>query len=233
VIFLPDKLSADYGFRFGEEVYVEVDEGVKLHCLWDKNNSSKGVILYFHGNKGSNARCQRQAETMMGLGYDIFMPDYRGYGKSDGSIHSQEQLLNDAQQVYDYVKTQYPEDKIVLVGYSLGTGIASYIASKNNPQQVFLNSPYISFTDLKDRRIPFIPDFLVKYPLDNYQFLQLVDEQVTIFHGTEDELIPFDSSEKLHSIDVSRIHLIPLQNSGHRRAIFHSTFSNGMAKFLL
>lgn len=232
MIFLPDKLPLGYEFRFGEEVYVEVEDGVRLHCLWEKNHNSKGVLLYFHGNKGSNARCQRQAETMMGLGYDIFMPDYRGYGKSGGSIYSQDQLLNDAQKVYDYVKSQYPEDKIVLVGYSLGTGIASYIASKNNPQQVFLNSPYISFTDLKDRRIPFIPDFLVKYPLDNFQFLQSVDEKVTIFHGTQDELIPYDSSQKLHGIDASRISLIPLENSGHRRAIFHSTFSDGVARLV-
>jgi len=232
VIFLQDQLPETYQFRDGEEVEVEVEDGLFLNCLLLKSPQSRGVILYFHGNKGSNARCLRQAERMKGLGYDIFMPDYRGYGKSDGNIEGEKQLLDDAQKVYEYVKTLYDESKIVLVGYSLGTGIASYLASENNPQQVVLNSPYISFTDLKDRRIPIVPDFLVKYPLSNLKYLSKTEERVTIYHGTRDELIPYDSSETLSRINPEKITLVPLKDTGHRRAIFHNAFSNGLAQLL-
>ena len=232
VIFLQDTLPESYRFREGEEVEITVDENINLNCLWIKTPKARGVILYFHGNKGSNARCLHQAERMKGLGYDIFMPDYRGFGKSDGNISGEKQLLRDSQKVYDHVKKLYDENEIVLVGYSLGTGIASYLASTNNPQQLVLNSPYISFTDLKNRRFPIVPDFLVKYPLSNYKFLLKSDEQVTIYHGTEDDLIPYDSSEKLLNIDNNRINLVPLKNTGHRRAIFHKTFSNGLAQLL-
>ena len=232
VIFLQDTLPESYQFRDGEEVEVQVASNIFLNCLWLRSANSKGVILYFHGNKGSNARCLYQAERMRGLGYDIFMPDYRGFGKSDGKISGQKQLLSDAQKVYDHLKTMYDESEIVLVGYSLGTGIASYLAAKNDPQQLVLNSPYISFTDLKDRRMPIVPDFLVKYPLNNYNYIQQADEKVTIFHGTNDNLIPFDSSQKLASIDVNRITLIPLNNTSHRRAIFSDRFSRGLSKIL-
>ena len=232
IIFLPDKLPESYTFRSGEEVEVQVDQDVYLNCLLIDEQRSNGVILYLHGNKGSNARCLRQAERLTGMGYDIFMPDYRGFGKSDGSIRSEKQLLSDAQKVYDYLKSRYDESQIVVVGYSLGTGIASYLAANNNPQQVILNSPYISFIDLKDRRIPLIPDFLVKYPLDNSKYLKEVDESVTMFHGTADELIPFDSSESLVKIDPKSFNLVPLSNTGHRRAIFHSDFSRGVSRLL-
>ena len=232
IIFLPDKLPDNYSFRQGLEVEVTVAEDISLNCLLIKDSNPSGVILYLHGNKGSNARCLRQAERLMGLGYDIFMPDYRGFGKSDGSIRSERQLLSDAQIVYDYVKSKYDESSIVVVGYSLGTGIASYLAAHNDPQQVILNSPFVSFIDLKDRRIPFVPDFLVKYPLDNAKHLKNINEKVTLFHGTDDELIPYDSSQKLVQIDPQKIKLIPLENSGHRRAIFHQTFSSGVSRLL-
>ena len=232
IIFLPDKLPESYQFRQGEEVEIQVDADIYLNCLFVKQFPSKGVILYLHGNKGSNARCLRQAERLMGLGYDIFMPDYRGFGKSDGSIRSEKQLLSDAQKVYDHLKSRYDESQIVVIGYSLGTGIASYLAAENDPQQVILNSPYVSFIDLKDRRIPFIPDFLVKYPLSNAQHLSQANEKVTLFHGTNDELIPYDSSISLSQIDPSRINLVPLEDSGHRRAIFHNAFSNGVSRLI-
>ncbi|MFQ5448656.1 MAG: serine aminopeptidase domain-containing protein, partial [Saprospiraceae bacterium] len=82
ILFHPGKLPEDYVFRAGEEVEIGVDDGVSLNCLWLKEPASKGVILYLHGNKGSNRRCLHQAQTMTGNGYDIFMPDYRGFGKS-------------------------------------------------------------------------------------------------------------------------------------------------------
>ena len=231
IIFNPDKLPENHQFRAGEEVEVEVAAGIFLNNLHLRSPQSRGVILYFHGNKGSNRRCLRQANTMEGNGYDIFMPDYRGYGKSDGILNSEKEMLSDAQKIYDYLKTKYEESKIVIVGYSLGTGPASFLAANNNPQQLILNSPFISFNDLKDRRFPLIPDWLIKYPLKNIDFLKKVKSAVTIFHGTRDEVIPFDSSERLKEVN-SNIVLIPLKDTSHRRAIFHDLFEKRVSQLL-
>lgn len=221
IIFNADTLPENYQFRKGEEVEIEVAPDLSLNNLLLKQSGpSKGAILYLHGNKGNNRRCIRQAEMLEGLGYDIMIPDYRGYGKSDGKIESEGQLLSDVQAVYNHLKKSYDETNIIVVGYSLGTGMASYLAAHNSPSQLLLIAPYISFYDLKDRYIKLVPDFLVKYPLNNQKYLADVKCPIHLFHGTTDEVIPYDSSIFLSKVNPL-INLITLNGTGHRGSIFH------------
>ncbi len=231
IIFNPDKLPEDYRFRAGEEVEIEVAPNIYLNNVYVREPSSKGVILYLHGNRGSNRRCLRQAEMFMGMGYDLFMPDYRGYGKSDGNIESEKQLLSDVQQVYDYLSARYDESQITIVGYSLGTGMASYLAAHNDPARLCLIAPYTSFIDLKNQWTRLIPDFLVKYPLNNEKYLAKVSCPVQLFHGTEDEVIPYQSSEVLSQLSPA-IQLTTLDQTGHRRAIFHQTVRSTIRRII-
>ena len=224
LIFYPDRLAETYQFRQGEEVEIEVEPDIMLNCLWLKEPSSKGVILYLHGNRGSNRRCLYQTRSMAGLGYDIFMPDYRGYGKSNGQIEDDQQLYADVQKVYDFLKKYYPENRIVLVGYSIGTGMASYLAANNHPQQLFLLAPYVSMIDMKNRRAPFIPDFLLKFKLRNDHHLAQTTCPVTLLHGTTDRIIPYVSSEILKKIKPDLIELITLKGEHHRGTIFNRLF---------
>lgn len=232
IIFNPEKLPENYVFQAGEEVEIEVEKGVSLNCLWLKEPESKGVILYLHGNKGANKRCLHQAETMTGNGYDIFMPDYRGYGKSDGEITSEEQMHGDMQQVYDFLKKHYEEKNMVVAGYSLGTGMATRLAADNRPAQVVLLAPYTSIADIKNRRAPFLPDFLLKYPLYSDQFLKKIKAPVSIFHGTSDEVIPFDCAERLCAEMPATTHLYRIEGAGHRRVIFSDLFRTELGKLL-
>ena len=80
--------------------------------------------------------------------------------------------------------------------------------------------------------LPFIPDWLIKYPLKNIDFLKQVKSSITIFHGTGDEVIPFDSSEVLQSVNPNAV-LIPLRGTSHRRAIFHDEFENKVSQLLI
>lgn len=233
LIFDPSPLEKGYQFRMGEEVNLEVADDLFINCVWIKENPNpKGVILYLHGNRGSNRRCLRQAQTMLGNDYDIFMPDYRGYGKSDGAIESEAQLFADIEKVYNYVLLHYDESQIVIVGYSLGSGMASYLASQHNPQQLILLAAYRSFIDLKDRMIPIVPDFLLKYPLNTEQYLPLVTCPTTLFHGVRDDIIPFESSEKLQTINPELITLVRVEGEGHRGIIFSGAFRNGVRRLL-
>ena len=232
LIFDPTKLSNDFSFRAGVEVEIPTHDGVSLNCILLKSNPSKGVILYLHGNRGSNRRCLRQANMFHGFGYDIFMPDYRGYGKTEGEITSQKQLFRDAQTVYDALKKQYNESDIIIVGYSLGTGMASYLAAENDPKHLILIAPYESFIDLKDRRFPIIPDFIVKYPLNNAKHLKEVRCPVTLVHGTDDSIIPYDSSVELQKIRPDKTELITLNGTSHRGSIFSSEISRIMRRIV-
>lgn len=232
VLFKPKKLSEDHQFPAGQEVEIPVAEGISLNCLSVKEPNSKGVILYLHGNKGSIRRCLRQAQTMSGNQYDLFLADYRGYGKSDGHIFSEAQLFKDVQIVYDYLKKQYREDQIQIVGYSLGSGMASWLAANNSPKRLVLVAPYVSFIDLKNHYIPFVPNFLVKFPLNNKAHLATVKCPVTLFHGTNDEVIPFVSSKELVQVDPANIKLVTLEGESHRGAIFNNLFRSTVRKLL-
>lgn len=221
MLFQPSQLPDSFEFWTGEEVYIPVADDVRLHAMWLRSSRrSRGVVMYWHGNRGSNRRCLRQAENLAGLGYDVLMPDYRGYGKSDGEIESEEQLFTDAQEVYDWLQQYYDEDQIVLLGYSLGSGIATYLASENNPRHLCLVAPYQSMLAMKQLFAPFIPSFLLKYPLRNDLLLPEVNAPVTLFHGTRDELIPYEHSVYLHGLVEERSRLVALNGSGHRGAIF-------------
>lgn len=230
ILFRPQPIPKNTQFRFGSEVFIPVDDHTKLHGLYHKIDQPKGVVLYLHGNRGNARRCQRQAEMFEGYGYNVFLLDYRGYGKSSGTIGSNRQLYDDVQKVYDYLNREFDESQIILVGYSLGTGMASHLAAKNNPKHLLLIAPYISIVDMKDRFAPFIPDFLVKYPLNNKEHISEAKCPITIFHGTEDEVIPYDSSEDLKKVFADKIDLVTLTNTSHRGSIFHGAIRSAMGR---
>jgi len=223
LLFYPDTLPADYVYRKGSEQKIEVAEGKQISCYHNQIENSKGVILYFHGNKGSIRRCIRQSDMMHGLGYDIFMPDYRSYGKSDGPMESQSQFYSDAQRVYDYLLTKYEESKIVVVGYSLGSAAATYIAGANNPKELFLVSPFKSIVDLKNRYAPFIPSFIMKYQFRNDKYLPNVKCPISVFYSKRDRVVHPQSTIDLLEY-TGRETLYELSNTSHRGAIFHNTF---------
>lgn len=233
LIFNPHKLQEDYHFSSTNEVEIEVDKEVFLNALWIRDENSKGAILYLHGNRGSNKRCRHQAMNMSNNGYDILMVDYRGYGKSDGKIHSQAQLYADVQKVYDYMKESYREDQIIIAGYSLGSGMASYLAANNSPQQLVMVAPYLNFYELKKRYVPiYLPNFLIKYPLDNVKHLKDIKCPVTLFHGTMDRVIPYNHSEQLVEKYGEKAKLITLKKESHRGAIFNGLFRRKFGELL-
>lgn len=218
LIFFPHKLSNDYVFNDSnsEEIYISVEENVKIHGLLCKSTQeSKGVVFYLHGNAGSLASWKEISSTYTNLGYDIFLLDYRAYGKSQGKISSEQQFFSDVQKSYDVVKTRYPENKITIIGYSIGTGSASWLAAKNSPKQLILKAPYYSLVDLTKQIFPFIPSFVLKYKFETYKYLPKVKVPICIFHGEQDEVIYFESSIKLKKIFTAKDKFIPLPNQSH------------------
>ncbi len=221
IIFRPTPLDEHTSYRWGKEVFIDVDEDTQLHGLYEEAKNSEGAILYLHGNRGNTRWCQRQAESFDGYGMDVLLIDYRGYGKSEGEIESLDQLESDMDAVYKWLESHHPDQPIWVAGYSLGSGIASYLANKYDAESLILIAPYTSIEDLKDGIFPIIPDFLLKYPLNNTDYLETYQGQVAIFHGTEDEVIPYEHSEQMYAEHGDKIKFFSLQDVSHRRAIFH------------
>ena len=221
LIFLPQKLSADYNFVFHntfEEVIVRTSDNQKLHGLLFKANNPKGLIFYLHGNAGSVAGWGDVAEVYTPLGYDVFLLDYRGYGKSEGNITSEQQIHEDVQRAYDAMLERYSENMIIVLGYSIGTGPATKLAATNDPGMLILQAPFYSLPDVARKLFPFVPGFLVKYKFDNASNLKACKMQVIILHGDADEVIDSKSSEKLK----------PFLKQGDRRIVLPGVGHNGM-----
>jgi len=223
LIFFPDKLDKDYKFGFNhefEEINIKTKDQKLINGVLFKADSSKGLIFYLHGNAGSIDSWGDVAKTYIDLKYDVFLLDYRGYGKSEGTISSQEKLFEDVQSAYNEIKKKYAENKIIVLGYSIGTGLASKVASVNNPKLLILQAPYYSLVNMMQRTYPILPTFILKYKLETNKYIKQCKMQVVIFHGNADEVIYYGSSVKLKGNFKSNDTLITLNGQGH----------NGMTK---
>jgi uncharacterized protein len=211
---LPKKHQFDYQSKF-EELNIKSFDGVNLNGLLFKAESSKGLVFYLHGNAGNLENWGKIAKTFTNLGYDIFILDYRSFGKSEGIIEDEEQLNKDVSIVYNVLTKKYPESKIIIAGYSIGTGLAAILASSNKPKALMLQSPYYSFTELSDSRVPFFPDFMKKFHLETFRFLPKVKAPIYIFHGLDDQLISCSNSLRLNKLLDFKGHFCGLKNQGH------------------
>ena len=183
IIFNPEPLPESHRFRAGQEVEIPIDDDLDMNCLWMKEPNSKGVILYLHSNRGSIRFGIYQTGHLRGQGYDIFIPEYRGYGKTGGNFPGEKAMHVDVQKAYDYLNQFYREDQILVMGYSLGTAFATYVASQNKPKHLVLVAPFTSMADVKNSLFPFVPSFLLRYKFKTEKFIRSVKSPITIFHG--------------------------------------------------
>lgn len=232
LLFHPSALPVDYAFEQGTESTLETPDGVSLSMLSFTHPDSKGAILYLHGNRGSNRRSLYQTRDLTEADYDLYLFDYRGYGKSGGSVESEAQLLADAQLVFDTLARRYGEGNLLVVGYSLGTGMASYLAAHNHPRHCVLVAPYASLTGMKNLWLWAVPDFVLKYPMNTLENIARANCPVTVLHGSKDELIPYAMAEEIRDAAPDRVELIELADTGHRGAIMHARFGELMQRLM-
>lgn len=235
LIFFPQKLSKEYQFRFTqdfEELSFLTPDGKVLHGVLFKADSAKGLVYYLHGNAGSLSSWGSIAKTYTELNYDIFILDYRGYGKSEGNIESQMQLYEDNQLIYDELKKEYKEENTIIVGYSIGTGMAARLASDNSPQQLILQAPYYSLTYMMEERFPLVPTFILKYKFATNEYLANCEMPITLFHGNKDRVIDYESSIKLKEEFKDAIRLITLEGLGHNGMNNNPDYKSQLKKIL-
>ena len=236
LIFFPQKLAKSYQFSFTqsfEELNFKASDGKILNGLLFTVDNSKGLIFYLHGNAGSLSSWGDVASIYTNLGYDVFILDYRSFGKSEGVINGQEQLFEDNQIIYNEFKKEYNEQDIIILGYSIGTGLASKLASENEPKQLILQAPYYSLTDMVHQRFSFIPTFILKYKFATNEYLKNCNMPITIFHGDRDNVIPYESSVKLKKEFRDKVHLITLKGQGHNGMTENNDYRNELKRILI
>jgi hypothetical protein len=217
LIFFPETLSPGFPFRFElpfQEVSIPVP-GATINALRFHAKNPKGIIVYFHGNAGSLQEWGAVGESLARLGYDALVCDYRGFGKSTGKIDSESQLMGDARIVLESARREFSDDRIVLFGRSLGSGIATQLATEMNPKLLILESPYLSVQSRARAMFPFVLPFILRYPLRSDLFAPRVKAPVLLIHGTEDEIIPFASGMALSRTFASSIQIVEIPGGHH------------------
>lgn len=206
IVFLPVKLPDDYVFDFPldfrEHVFRTPHNG-KINALHFKVENPKGVILYYHGNADNLVRWGKIASEFTRFRYDVFVMDYRQYGKSTGP-RKENYLFSDAQFCYNFLKEIYGEENIIVYGRSLGGSFAVKMAADNEPQQLILESTFYNLQDIASRWLPYSTTEKISSKMA-YHFLS--NENITAvncpvyqFHGNKDLVVPLKSGKKLFEI---------------------------------
>lgn len=200
LIFYPGRLSPEYKFSSAnnaEELTLTTGDGVHISGLFFPN-AGENVILYFHGNAGDLSGWQFVSEDFTSLGFNFMIIDYRGYGKSAGSI-SEQGLYKDADAAFNYLLEKgFRPGNIIIYGRSIGSGVAVDLASRKKAKGLILESPFSSFATLANEKFPFLfPSLYLRYRFDNLLKINQVTSPVMFLHGTDDTLIPSSHSQVL------------------------------------
>ncbi len=233
LLFQPQTLPA--GHRFGQAADVhEVDldvPGARLNALHLRLPHPDGVVFFLHGNGGSLDNWFVNVDYYRRLNLDLFMLDYRGYGKSSGRIESQAQLQADVRAAWDRIAPQYAGKRRVVYGRSLGSGLAALLAADVQPELTALVSPYFSMLDLAHTHYPWVPSAVLRYPLRTDEALPRIRGAVLLVHGERDTLIPPANSLRLQAV-LPRAKLLQVPQAAHNDLQDFPIYLDGLAAVL-
>lgn len=221
LLFAPTVLAADYRLVTAPDIHELVIDvpGAKLSALHLKLPNPKGVVFFLHGNGGSLDSWFVNPEFYRRANFDLFMVDYRGYGKSTGKIESEAALRADVRTVWATVAPQYAGRKVVVYGRSLGSGLAAGLSAEMGsaqraPDLTVLVSPYTSMAALAGDHYRWVPQALLRYPMRTDQLLGQVRSPLLLIHGTQDSLIAPRHSTALKTL-VPHATLSLIQGAAH------------------
>ena len=202
ILFHPEPLDKNYKYAFAtshKEVNIPYAANSNLNIIQfhAKDSIAKGVVLYFHGNRKNIAHYAKFAPNFTKHGYEVWMIDYPGFGKSTG-VFSEQALYDWALTFYKLARAKYAPDSIIIYGKSLGSGIAAQLASVRDCKSLILETPYYSFPSVVGSYLPIYPvNKMIHFKIPTWKYLQNVTAPVTIFHGTYDGVIPIRNGKRL------------------------------------
>jgi hypothetical protein len=215
IVFFPDPhlvgTPADFGLEY-EDVWFAAEDGVKLHGWWVPKPGAP-VLVWFHGNAGNISHRLENIKLLHDLaGVQVFIFDYREYGRSQGRI-SREGTFLDAAAAYQYTTATrgVPAADLVLFGRSLGTVLAVDQAVKNPCRGLIIESAFTNSSEMARLMAPFLFDWRPRVPYDNLGKIGQVKVPVLVIHGSEDEIIPVEMGCRVFAAarEPKELYIIP------------------------
>jgi hypothetical protein len=191
-----------------EDCRLTATDGVNLHgwyCTPQRANKgvmetvpADAVLLWFHGNAGNITHRYDMIQSLMRLSVNVFIVDYRGYGKSEGSP-TEQGLYRDAQGAWDYLtgKRGLEPRRIVIFGDSIGSAPAIDLAARVKPAGLIVQSGFTSLPDMAAAAMPFVPRLLIRSKMDSVSKIGNVRFQKLFIHSPADEIVPYRLGRRL------------------------------------
>ncbi|MEO6488364.1 MAG: alpha/beta fold hydrolase [Ferruginibacter sp.] len=237
-LFHPKKLETDYQFKFDvpfqeASIAINKEDTISLVKFLTTDSVKKGIVLYFHGNMDNIERYAHFALDFTRYGYEVWMQDYPGFGKSRG-LRTEKKLYEQALEVYKMAAAKFEGDSIIIYGKSFGTGIAAYTASVTTCKRLIMETPYFSIPDLFNSYSWIYPTgYMSEYKIPTYKYLQEVAEPITIFHGTDDGVIFYRCAKKLQKYIKPGDEFITIQGGKHNDLAQKTEFQEHLRSLLL
>ena len=237
LLFHPEIVSRDSTYKFTApfrelNIPYSVNANMNIIQFTTADTPAKGVVLYFHGNKRNISRYADYAPNFTKHGYEVWMIDYPGYGKSTG-VFSEQMLYDWGITFYTLARARYKPEQIILYGKSLGTGIAAYVATRHDSKRIILETPYYSLPSLLGEYAPVYPvGKMVQYKIPTWKYLQNIIAPVTIFHGTDDGVIRFRNCKRLKPYLKKEDEFITLEGGSHNDLSSFSLYQHKLDSLL-
>jgi pimeloyl-ACP methyl ester carboxylesterase len=235
ILFHPKPLPKEYKFSFQqpfEEINIPFEKNNLNIVKFQPDSNRKGIVLFYHGNMKNVEHYKKYPPIFLRNHYELWMIDYPGFGKTTGKrtekIMEEQGLL-----MYDMATKVIKSDSIIIYGKSMGTGVASYVASNRNCKQLILETPYYSIPSLAKHYFPIYPvASLIKYSFPVHDYLKKVQAPITIFHGTKDEVVPYKHSKWLKE-ENKNLELITIEKGRHNNLSDFDLFQKKMDSLLI
>ena len=192
----PDGAWNDQGAVGAVEVWLTARDGVRINAWWIPAPAGRLATVFFHGNGGNLTHRITHMRAIAAAGSALLIPDYRGYGKSEGKP-SEAGLYADADAAYQWLVDQgYAPERIVIHGESLGTAVAVDLASRKPCAGVVLEAPFNSASQVAATVLPLVGP-LVMREFDSKRKIGRIHAPMLFIHGDRDEVIPYRLGQDL------------------------------------
>ena len=200
------------------EVWLTAPDGVKLNAWWIRAPGARLVTVFFHGNAGNLTHRIEHMQAIIAAGSSLLLPDYRGYGKSEGRP-SETGLYMDADAAYQWLIDQgHAPERIVIQGESLGTAVAVDLAARKSCAGVVLEAPFNSASRVAAGILPFLGPLIMR-GFDSKRKIGKVREPLLFVHGDRDEVIPYRLGQDLYAAAPEPKSFWTVAGAGHNNLL--------------
>lgn len=234
LLYVPLKTVPNPNFFNAKDMKVislQTADGVSLNAWYKPALGKHPTVLFLHGNAGNLANRMPLAREFMNEGYGVLLFDYRGYGGNKGSP-TEQGLYKDGAAALNFLSQQgVKSTKLVLYGESLGTGVATKLATQTQACALILQSPFSSLTQVAHFHYPWLP--LSPWDkFDSISRIKHINTPLLILHGTADQIVPYNEGVTLFNAALEPKVMRSFPGYGHSNLWSNPTFYPWVSQFI-